>query len=94
MRALIFDESFRRALKRRCKNRPQLQAKVFTTLSLLEIDPFSPSLKTHKLQGELKDLWSCAVEYDFRIVFYFQKFEDMEEEAIVLVDVGTHDEVY
>jgi addiction module RelE/StbE family toxin len=94
MRALIFDESFRRGLKRRCKNRPQLQAKVLTTLSLLEIDPFSPTLKTHQLQGELKDLWSCSVEYDFRVVFYFQKFEDMEEEAIVLVDVGTHDEVY
>lgn len=94
MRVLIFDESFRRALKRRCKNRPKLQAKVLTTLSLLEIDPFSPTLKTHKLQGELKDLWSCSVEYDFRIIFYFQQFEDEEEEAIVLVDIGTHDEVY
>lgn len=94
MRTLIFDESFRRALKRRCKNRPNLQAKVLTTLSLLETNPFSPTLKTHKLQGELKDLWSCYVEYDFRIVFYFQKLENEEEEAIVLVDVGTHDEVY
>ncbi|MEO0013177.1 MAG: hypothetical protein RLZZ535_1566 [Cyanobacteriota bacterium] len=94
MRVLIYDESFRRALKRRCKNRPQLQAKVLNTLSLLEIDPFSPTLKTHKLQGELKDLWSCSVEYDFRIVFYFQKLENEKEDAIVLVDIGTHDEVY
>jgi addiction module RelE/StbE family toxin len=94
MRILISDESFRRALKRRCKNRPVIQAKVLTTLSQLEIDPFSPALKTHKLQGELKDLWSCSVEYDFRIIFYFQKFEGEEEEAIVLVDIGTHDEVY
>ena len=94
MRVLIYDESFRRALKRRCKNRPQLQAKVLNTLSLLEIDPFSPTLKTHKLQGELKDLWSCSVEYDFRIVFYFQKLENEKQEAIVLVDIGTHDEVY
>jgi addiction module RelE/StbE family toxin len=94
MRVLIYDESFRRDLKRRCKNRPQLQAKVLNTLSLLEIDPFSPTLKTHKLQGELKDLWSCSVEYDFRIVFYFQKLENEKEDAIVLVDIGTHDEVY
>jgi len=93
MRALIFGESFRRALKRRCKNRSQLQAKVLATLSLLETDPFSASLKTHKLQGELAGLWSCSVEYDFRIIFYFQKLED-EEEAIILVDIGTHDEVY
>jgi addiction module RelE/StbE family toxin len=94
MRLLIFDESFRRALKRRCKNRPQLQAKVLITLSQLEMYPFYPTLKTHKLQGELKGLWSCSVEYDFRIIFYFEKLEDEEEEAIVLVDVGTHDEVY
>jgi mRNA-degrading endonuclease YafQ of YafQ-DinJ toxin-antitoxin module len=83
MRVLVFDESFRRALKRRCKNRPKLQAKVLATLSLLEIDPFSSTLKAHKLQGELKDLWACSVEYDFRIVFYFQKLEDQQQEAIV-----------
>jgi mRNA-degrading endonuclease YafQ of YafQ-DinJ toxin-antitoxin module len=47
-----------------------------------------------KLQGELKDLWACSVEYDFRIIFYFQPLEDEVEDAIVLVDVGTHDEVY
>jgi mRNA-degrading endonuclease YafQ of YafQ-DinJ toxin-antitoxin module len=54
MRKLLFDESFRRALKRRCKNRPELRAKVSEVLSLLETDPFIPSLKAHKLQGELK----------------------------------------
>lgn len=94
MRALLFDESFRRALKKRCKNRPELQAKVSETLSLLEADPFIPSLKTHKLQGELKGLWACSVEYDFRIVFRFEALDETEEEAIVLIDVGTHDEVY
>lgn len=94
MRAILFDESFRRALKKRCKNRPELRAKVSEALSLLESDPFTPSLKTHKLQGELKGLWACSVEYDFRIVFRFETLDKAEEEAIVLIDVGTHDEVY
>jgi addiction module RelE/StbE family toxin len=94
MRTLLFDESFRRALKKRAKNRPDLQAKISEVLSLLEIDPFSPSLKTHKLQGELKGLWACSVEYDCRIVFQFEKFDGETEEAIVLIDVGSHDEVY
>jgi addiction module RelE/StbE family toxin len=94
MRTLITDESFRRALKRHCKNRPQLRAKVLKTLSLLEIDPFNPSLKTHKLQGELKGLWACSVEYDCRIVFCFYALEDEDEEAIALISVGSHDEVY
>ena len=63
-------------------------------LSLLESDPFTPSLKTHKLQGELKGLWACSVEYDCRIVFRFEALEGESEEAIVLIDIGTHDEVY
>lgn len=94
MRTLLFDESFRRALKKRCKNRPDLRAKVSDVLSLLETDPFTPSLKAHKLQGELKGLWACSVEYDLRIVFRFEAVEEAEEAAIVLIDVGTHDEVY
>jgi addiction module RelE/StbE family toxin len=94
MRTLLVDASFRRALKGRCKNRPQLQAQVLETLSLLEVDPFAPSLKTHKLQGDLKGLWSCSVEHDLRIIFRFHKLDDEEEESIVLIDSGTHDEVY
>jgi len=36
------------------------------------------------------------VEYDFRIVFMFERNpnQEGEEEMIVLVDLGTHDEVY
>lgn len=92
MRTLVYDESFRRAVKKRTKNRPELREKVSEVLSMLEIDPFTPALKTHKLQGELKGLWACWVEYDCRIVFRFEALEG--EEAIVLIDVGTHDEVY
>jgi addiction module RelE/StbE family toxin len=94
MRTLIKDESFKRAIKRRCKNQPQLQAKVLAVLSMLELDPFNPSLKTHKLKGDLKDFWACSVEYDFRIIFKFYQIDDEPEEAIVLIDAGTHDEVY
>jgi addiction module RelE/StbE family toxin len=94
MRTLVFDESFRRALRKRAKKRPDLRAKVTETLSLLEIDPFTPSLKTHKLQGELKGLWACSVEYDCRIIFRFEALDGEEEEAIVLIDIGNHDEVY
>jgi addiction module RelE/StbE family toxin len=94
MRILLRDESFNRAIKRRCKNRPQLQTKVLEILCTLERDPFSSSLKTHKLQGDLKGLWACSVEYDFRIIFKFVSLDGEPEDAIVLIDVGTHDEVY
>lgn len=32
--------------------------------------------------------------YDCRIVFAFEKIEDAEEDAIILIDIGSHDEVY
>jgi mRNA-degrading endonuclease YafQ of YafQ-DinJ toxin-antitoxin module len=94
MRVLINSPGFQRAFKRRCKNRPQLQAKVRKALAVLESDPFSPSLNTHKLEGKLKNYWACSVEYDFRIIFQFFPLEDQHEEAVLLVDIGTHDEVY
>ena len=39
-------------------------------------------------------LWACYVEYDCRIVFTFEKDPDTEKKLIVLVDIGSHDEVY
>jgi mRNA interferase YafQ len=39
-------------------------------------------------------LWACYVEYDRRIVFTFEKDPDTGNELIVLVDIGSHDEVY
>ena len=54
-------------------------------------DPFNVKLKTHKLSGKLKELWSFSLDYDLRVVFYFTK--DKPKKA-VLVDIGTHDEVY
>lgn len=94
MRTLLFDTSFRRAVKRVCKNQPQLRSKMENVLALLSINPFTPSLKTHKLKGDLENLWSCTVEYDCRIIFRFSKLVDEEEEAIVLINIGSHDEVY
>lgn len=53
-----------------------------------------PELKTHKLHGQLEGLWACWVEYDCRIVFAFEPDPAGGEDVIVLVDIGSHDEVY
>ncbi|MFB2878745.1 type II toxin-antitoxin system YafQ family toxin [Floridanema aerugineum] len=60
----------------------------------MENDPFTPSLKSHKLTGSLEGLWSCSVAYDCRIIFTFSQDEDSQESVIVLVDIGSHDEIY
>ena len=63
-------------------------------LGLLAQDAFDPRLKTHKLRGQLEGLWACSVEYDCRIVFAFEPDPESAEDMIVLIDIGTHEEVY
>ena len=94
MRKLAWDTSFRRAFKRHTRNNPALQDRIFKVLNRLAEDPFYPTLKTHKLSGPLEGLWACWVEYDCRIVFAFEPDPNAEEDMIVLIDLGTHDEVY
>lgn len=91
---LIADKSFKRAFKRLVKKNPKLEEKILAVLDLLADDPFTPSLKSHKLTGQLEGFWSCSVTYDCRIIFAFRKDTESGEDLIVLVDIGSHDEVY
>jgi mRNA interferase YafQ len=91
---VVWNSRFRRAFKKLIKKSPQLQNKITRVLMLLAEDPFASSLKSHKLTGNLSNLWSCSVTYDCRIIFIFSQDEDSEESLIILVDIGSHDEVY
>ena len=52
-------------------------------------NPFNQRLKTHKLHGRLKDLWSFSIDNNYRIIFRFYK----TKEVVIFIDVGTH-EIY
>ena len=49
---------------------------------------------THKLEGKLADLLACSCGYDCRIVFAIKTDRETDEKIIILLDIGTHDEVY
>lgn len=91
-RELVRTNGFIRAAKRYVKKNPQIADNVEATLSALELDAFNPQLKTHKLKGDLDRIWACSAGYDLRIVFEFAQHQG--NEAVVLLTVGTHDEVY
>lgn len=59
---------------------------------LMSENIFAARLGTHKLSGKLQGAYACSCGYDCRIVFYLDTFENAE--VIVLVDIGSHDEVY
>ena len=94
MPRLAWHSSFRRAFKRKTRKNPHLQERILETLKRLTEDMFDPRLKTHKLQGQLAGLWACWVAYDCRIVFALEPDPQADENMIVLVDIGTHEEVY
>ena len=46
---ISFDDSFKRAFKKRFKGNHELERKFRTKLEKFKENPFDPSLKTHKL---------------------------------------------
>ncbi|MCC5638238.1 type II toxin-antitoxin system mRNA interferase toxin, RelE/StbE family [Nostoc sp. CHAB 5844] len=91
---LVLASSFKRAFKRLVRRQPELQERIEERLMLLASDPFDPLLQTHKLKGKLSGAWACSVDYDYRIVFNFVENPESGEEEILLIDIGSHDEVY
>jgi addiction module RelE/StbE family toxin len=91
-RELIRSSAFIRATRRHLKKHPQQADNLEATLFLLSANAFAPQLKTHKLKGDLDGVWACSVEYDLRILFELVPHDGVE--AILLLTIGTHDEVY
>ena len=93
MREIGWTPKSLRAFKRLIRKNPQLSPLIAKTLQQLAEDSFQPSLKTHKLMGELSDVWSCSIDYNYRILFQFIDNLD-NSSSILLLNIGTHDEVY
>lgn len=81
-----------RAARRAVKRNPRLASDLEAALQALERDAFHPSLRTHKLKGKLEGSWASSAGYDLRILFRLVAHDDAE--AILLLTVGGHDEVY
>ncbi|MFH1609925.1 MAG: type II toxin-antitoxin system mRNA interferase toxin, RelE/StbE family [Candidatus Bipolaricaulota bacterium] len=94
MRTLVWSTSFVRALRRAIRRQPTLREGIERVLARLTEDPFHPSLHTHKLKGELIGAWACTVDHQNRVLFEFVRNPDSDEEEILLLTMGTHDEVY
>ena len=94
MTKLILSTKFKRAVRKFTRRNPQLQAKIEDTISRMCEDAINPSLGTHKLEGKLAGLLSCSCGYDCRIIFSMETVEETGEVEIVLLNVGSHEEVY
>ena len=82
---LVATSPFRRRVR---KLTPQRRKALEQALRRFQADPFDPSLRTHKLSGELDGKWAFSAAYDMRVVCLF------EGDVAYLLAVGSHDEVY
>jgi addiction module RelE/StbE family toxin len=89
---LLQSSGFARDLKSWLKTHSESEQSIQQALEQLSADAHAPSLRTHKLRGPLARCWACSAGYDLRIVFEFVAHEGSE--AILLLALGTHNEVY
>ena len=94
MRELVLTTKFERAFHRLTRKNPALRLQIEATLERMAENLNNPRLKTHHLSGQLSGLHACSVGYDCRIVFAKQNHPKTGAESLLLVNIGTHDEVY
>jgi len=87
---IITSDKFIKKSKKFLKRHPNLKDKFKNIINQLSLNPFEASLKTHKLKGNLKELYSCSLNYEYRLILSIVIIDN----EIYLLDIGTHDEVY
>jgi len=93
-RKLVLSKSFEKSYRKFIRNNIALKSGIQEALRELEKDVFAAHLRTHKLSGNLYGLYACSCGYDCRIIFSVEKIKNSKTEIILLIDIGTHDEVY
>ena len=62
---IIFTESYTRRAVKFLKKHPELRNQYQKTLELLELNPQHPSLRLHKLHGNLSGLHSVSINMSY-----------------------------
>ena len=87
---LRYPDSYTKRAKKFLRKHPELKNQYRKTLELLELNPFHPSLRLHSLRGRFIGLSSISINLSYRIIIEFE----IRDEEIVLINIGSHDQVY
>lgn len=75
-------------LKRIKQKQPLLFKKVQKQLKIFQKNIKHPSLRTHKLKGNLSNTWSISIESNVRLIYTIKNNE------AIFFKLGNHDNVY
>ncbi len=84
--SLIIPDSYTKKLVKFLKSHPELVKPHRKVLELLETNPYNPSLRLHKLLGNLKKFHSVSINMKYRIVIDFI----IEDDQITLIGISNH----
>jgi len=90
MYKLIMPDSYLKKEKQFFKKHPDLKDRYKKILILLITNPHYPSLRLHKLKGNLKEYYSISLTMKYRIKLDIV----INDKEIIFIDIGTHDSVY
>ena len=89
MISAIWDEGFKRSYRKKIRRLPYLRKRFWEKLEMFLDNPYAPQLRTHRLSGKLFGQWAFSIDGDYRVIFEF-----VSEGTVMLIDLGTHEEVY
>lgn len=90
MFTIVATDFFLRRARKFLRKHPDLRGRFAQVVDDLKDDPFAPHLDYHHLGGKLKDVQAVSITYDYRIILTIE----MTDKEIILLDIGSHDEMY
>ncbi len=83
-------QQFLRQARKFFKRHPDLKPRFARLLSDLQQDPFQSRLGLHPLTGKLDGCQAVRLTHSYRVILTLM----ITEQEIILLDIGSHDEVY
>jgi mRNA-degrading endonuclease YafQ of YafQ-DinJ toxin-antitoxin module len=90
MYTLVTPHQFLRQARKSLRKHPDLKPRLAQLLADLQTDPFQPHLKLHPLSGKLAGCQAVSLTCSYRVTLTLL----VTEKEIVLLDIGSHDEIY
>ena len=90
MYSLIFTESYEAKVKKFIKKHPEVKGQYEKTLKLLELNPYHPSLRIHKVNIQGEEVYSVSINISYRITIDLL----IDKMEIIPINIGSHDDVY
>lgn len=83
---IIYSNAFLKSARKLPK---KLKVKLAESITLLQINPFDPTLHTKYLSGQLAGLLSFRITRDWRVIFKF-----IEPDLVQLIGVANRKDIY